>query len=123
MIQEESKLMVADNTGAKLLKVIRVLGGYKKRYARIGDIVTVTVKEAQPNSSVKKGDVLQAVIVRTKKETRRADGTYIRFDENSAVIIDKENKEPKGTRVFGPVARELRMKGFQKIVSLAPEVL
>ncbi len=123
MIQEESKLQVADNTGAKLLKVIRLKGGFQRRYARIGDIVTVTVKEAAPNSSVKKGDVLHAVIVRTKKETRRADGTYIRFDENSAVIIDKENREPKGTRVFGPVARELRDKGYQKIVSLAPEVL
>lgn len=123
MIQEESKLQVADNTGAKLLKVIRLKGGFQRRYARIGDIVTVSVKEAAPNSSVKKGDVLHAVIVRTKKETRRADGTYIRFDENSAVIIDKENREPKGTRVFGPVARELRDKGYQKIVSLAPEVL
>ena len=123
MIQEESKLKVADNSGAKRLKVIRVLGGYKKRYARIGDIVTVTVKEAQPNTPIKKGDVVQAVIVRTKKEVRRKDGSYLRFDENAAVIIDKESKEPKGTRVFGPVARELRIKGFQKIVSLAPEVL
>ena len=123
MIQEESKLKVADNSGAKLLKVIRLHGGFKRRYARIGDIVTVTVKEAAPNSAVKKGDVVHAVIVRTRKETRRPDGTYIRFDENSAVIIDKENKEPKGTRVFGPVARELRARGYQKIVSLAPEVL
>jgi len=123
MIQEESKLKVADNSGAKLLKVIRVLGGYQKRYARIGDIVTVSVKEASPNSGVKKGDVVQAVIVRTRKETRRKDGTYIRFDENAAVIVDKESKEPKGTRVFGPIARELRAKGYQKIISLAPEVL
>ena len=123
MVQAGSRIMVADNTGAKLLKIIRVLGGYKKRYARIGDIVTVTIKVAQPNTMVKKSDVVHAVIVRTKKETRRRDGTYIRFDENSAVIIDKDSKEPKGTRVFGPVARELRAKGFQKIVSLAPEVL
>ena len=123
MIQDESKLKVADNTGAKLLKVILVLGGYKKRYASIGDIVTVTVKEASPNGMVKKSDVLHAVIVRTKKEIRRADGTYIRFDENAAVIVDKKTKEPKGTRVFGPVARELRGAGYQKIISLAPEVL
>ncbi len=123
MIQEESKLKVADNSGAKLLKVIRVLGGYQKRYARIGDIVTVTVKEASPNSAVKKGDVVHAVIVRTRKETRRKDGTYIRFDENAAVVVDKDSKEPKGTRVFGPIARELRAKGYQKIISLAPEVL
>lgn len=123
MVQQESRLMVADNTGAKRLKVIRVLGGYKKRYARIGDVVTAVVKEAVPHSAVKKSDVVQAVIVRTKKETRRADGSYIRFDENAAVIIDKENKEPKGTRIFGPVARELRAAGYSKIISLAPEVL
>lgn len=123
MIQEESQLKVADNTGAKRLKVIRVLGGYKKRYARLGDIVTVTVKESVPNSMVKKSDVLHAVIVRTVKETRRKDGTYVRFDDNAAVIIDKKTKEPRGTRIFGPVARELRAKGYQKIVSLAPEVL
>lgn len=123
MIQEESKLKVADNSGAKLLKVIRVLGGYQKRYARIGDIVTVTVKEATPNGMVKKGDVLHAVIVRSRKETRRKDGTYVRFDENAAVIVDKSTKEPKGTRVFGPIARELRAAGYQKIISLAPEVL
>jgi len=115
--------MVADNTGAKRLKVIRVLGGYKKRYARIGDLVTAVVKEAVPHSAVKKSDVVHAVIVRTRKETRRADGSYIRFDENAAVIIDKENKEPKGTRIFGPVARELRAEGYNKIISLAPEVL
>lgn len=116
-------LQVADNSGAKKLMCIRVLGGYKKRYARIGDIVTCTVKEAVPRGMVKKGEVIHAVIVRQKKELRRPDGTYIRFDENAAVIVDKKNKEPKGTRIFGPVARELRTKGFQKIVSLAPEVL
>jgi large subunit ribosomal protein L14 len=116
-------LKVADNSGAKKLQVIRVLGGYKKRYARLGDVVTVTVKEAVPHSAVKKGDVVHAVLVRVVKETRRKDGSYIRFDENAAVIINRENKEPKGTRIFGPVARELRSEGFQKIVSLAPEVL
>lgn len=113
----------ADNTGAKKIQCIRVLGGYKKRYARLGDVITVTVKEAKPHSMVKKGDVLRAVVVRIRKETRRADGSYIRFDENAAVIIDKESKEPKGTRIFGPVAREIRKAGFNKIVSLAPEVL
>ena len=123
MLQTESVLKVADNSGAKKLKVIRVLGGYKKRYAGIGDIVTVTVKEAVPNAGIKKSDVVHAVIVRTRKETRRKDGTYIRFDENAAVIIDKKTKEPKGTRIFGPVARELRAAGYNKIVSLAPEVL
>lgn len=123
MVQEESVLKVADNTGAKRLKVIRVKGGYKKRYARIGDVVTAVVKEAVPHAAVKKSDIVQAVIVRTKKETRRADGSYVRFDENAAVIIDKENKEPKGTRIFGPVARELRGAGYPKIISLAPEVL
>jgi len=123
MIQEESVLKVADNSGAKKLKVIRVLGGYKKRYARIGDIVTCAVKEAAPRAAIKKGDVVHAVLVRQRKEIRRADGTYIRFDENAAVVVDKKNKEPKGTRIFGPIARELRAKGFQKIVSLAPEVL
>ena len=116
-------LNVADNTGAKKLQVIRVLGGYKKRYARIGDIVTVTIKEAVPHGTVKKSDIVHVVIVRSKKETRRKDGTYIRFDENAAVIVDKKTKEPKGTRIFGPVARELRAGGFNKIVSLAPEVL
>ncbi len=123
MIQHLSKLSVADNSGAKKLMCIRVLGGYKKRYARIGDIITCSVKEAAPRGMVKKGDVVHAVIVRQRKEIRRKNGTYIRFDENAAVIVDKENKEPKGTRIFGPVARELRTKGFQKIVSLAPEVL
>lgn len=114
---------VADNTGAKKLMCIRVLGGYKKRYAQIGDVITCAVKEANPRAQVKKGDVVHAVIVRQRKETRRPDGTYIRFDENAVVIIDKENKEPKGTRIFGPVARELRSQGYQKIISLAPEVL
>ncbi len=123
MVQDESKLVLADNSGAKKLKVIRVLGGYKKRYARIGDIVTASVKEAQPHAGVKKGDVVHAVIVRSRINTRRNDGSYIKFDENAAVIIDKKNFEPKGTRIFGPVARELRAKGFKKIVSLAPEVL
>ena len=116
-------MKVADNTGAKKLQVIRVLGGYKKRYARIGDVVTAVVKEAVPHSNVKKSDIVHAVIVRTNKETRRPDGSYIRFDENAAVIINRENKEPKGTRIFGPIARELRNEGFAKIVSLAPEVL
>lgn len=123
MVQEESKLTLADNSGAKKLKVIRVLGGYKKRYARIGDIVTASVKEAQPHTSVKKGDVVHAVIVRSKVNTRRSDGSYIKFDDNAAVLIDKENREMKATRIFGPVARELRGRGFKKIVSLAPEVL
>jgi len=123
MIQVETMLRSADNSGAKKLQCIKVLGGYKKRYARLGDIITVAVKEARPHSSVKKGEVLHAVVVRTRKETRREDGTYVRFDDNAVIIIDKETKEPKATRVFGPVARELRKKGFTKIVSLAPEVL
>ncbi len=123
MVQHRSMLKVADNTGAKRVQVIRVLGGYKKRYARLGDVVTLTVKEARPHTNVKKGDVLHGVIVRTKKETRRPDGTYIRFNDNAVVIIDKNSKEPKGTRIFGPVARELRLRGFTKIISLAPEVL
>lgn len=123
MIQHRSMLTVADNTGAKRLQCIRVLGGYRKRYARLGDIVTCAVKIAAPRGMVKKGEVVHAVLVREKKETRRKDGTYIRFDENAAVIVDKASKEPKGSRIFGPVARELRTKGFQKIISLAPEVL
>ncbi len=123
MVQHRSMLKVADNTGAKKLQVIRVLGGYKKRYARLGEIITVTVKEAQPHSMVKKGEVLHAVLVRSRKEKRRKDGTYVRFDDNAAVIIDRKSKEPKGTRIFGPVARELRANGFIKIISLAPEVL
>lgn len=123
MIQTRTMLKSADNTGAKRLQCIKVLGGHKKRYARLGDLITVTIKEAQPHSMVKKSEVLQAVVVRTRKETRRADGSYIRFDDNAVVIIDKNNQEPKGTRIFGPVARELRAKGFNKIISLAPEVL
>lgn len=123
MIQHRSMLKVADNSGAKKLQCIRVLGGYKKRYARIGDVVTCAVKEAAPRGQVKKGEVVHAVIVRQSKEVGRKDGTYVRFDENAAVIIDRKTKEPKGTRIFGPIARELRIKGFQKIVSLAPEVL
>lgn len=123
MIQHRSMLKSADNTGAKKIQCIRVLGGYQKRYAIIGDIITVTVKEAQPHGMVKKGDVLHAVIVRTRKEIRRKNGIYLRFDENAAVIVDKKTKEPKGTRIFGPIARELRLKGFNKIISLAPEVL
>jgi len=123
MVQHRSMLKVADNSGAKKLQVIRVLGGYKKRYGRLGDVVTCVVKEAVPHGNVKKSDIVHAVLVRTKKEVRRSDGSYIRFDENSAVIIDKENKEPKATRIFGPIARELRARGYQKIVSLAPEVL
>lgn len=122
MIQQESRLMVADNSGAKEVLVIKVLGGSKRRYANIGDIVTVTVKRATPSGMVKKGDVLQAVIVRTKHGLRRKDGSLIKFDENAAVII-KEDLNPRGTRIFGPVARELREKNFMKIVSLAPEVL
>lgn len=116
-------LAVADNTGAKLLQCVRVLGGYKKRYAHVGDIVTCVVKEAVPHGTVKKSDVVHAVLVRTHKETRRKDGSYIRFDDNAAVIIDKKSGEPKGTRIFGPVARELRSRGYMKIISLAPEVL
>lgn len=123
MIQAETRLSVADNSGAKKLKCIKVLGGNKKRYAGVGDVITVSVKEATPHSNVKKGDVLHAVVVRTQKEIRRKDGSYVRFDDNAAVIIDKKNKEPKGSRIFGPVARELRAKGFNKIISLAPEVL
>ncbi len=123
MIQVESKLKSADNTGAKKLQCIKVLGGNRKRYARVGDVITASIKEAQPHSNVKKGDVVHAVIVRTKKEVGRPDGTYVRFDDNAVVIIDKETKAMKGTRVFGPVARELRKNGFLKIISLAPEVL
>ena len=123
MIQHRSMLNVADNSGAKLLQCLRVLGGYKKRYARLGDIVTCSVKIAAPRGLVKKGEVVHAVIVRQRKEERRKDGTYIRFDECAAVVIDKKSKEPRGSRIFGPVARELRNKGFQKIISLAPEVL
>lgn len=122
MIQTETRLRVADNSGAKLLQCIKVLGGSRRRYATVGDIIVVSVKEAMPNSKVKKGDVMKAVIVRTKKEIARPDGSYIKFDDNSAVLITQQN-EPVGTRIFGPVARELRAKNFMKIISLAPEVL
>jgi len=122
MIQSETRLTVADNSGAKELYCIKVLGGSKRRYASIGDIITCSVKEAIPNAKVGKGDIVQAVIVRTRKEISRPDGSMIRFDDNSAVILSKSN-EPVGTRIFGPVARELRAKRFMKIVSLAPDVL
>lgn len=122
MIQTETRLTVADNSGAKELYCIKVLGGSKRRYAGIGDIIVVSVKEAIPNAKVKKGDIVKAVIVRTRKEVARPDGSMIRFDDNSAVIINPSN-EPVGTRIFGPVARELRAKRFMKIISLAPEVL
>ncbi|MCI9196593.1 MAG: 50S ribosomal protein L14 [Lachnospiraceae bacterium] len=122
MIQQESRLKVADNTGAKEILCIRVLGGSTRRYGKIGDVIVATVKDATPGGVVKKGDVVRAVVVRTVNKTRRADGSYIRFDENAAVII-KEDMTPRGTRIFGPVARELREKHFMKIVSLAPEVL
>ena len=122
MIQQESMLKIADNSGAKSALCIRVLGGSKRRYASVGDVVVVTVKDAIPNSPVKKGEVVQAVIVRTAKEVRRPDGTYIRFDDNAAVLLTPQG-EPRGTRIFGPVGRELREKRYMKIVSLAPEVL
>ncbi len=122
MIQAETRLSVADNSGAKVVSCIKVLGGSRRRYASIGDIIVVSVKVAMPNSKVKKGDVLKAVVVRTKKEIRRPDGSFIRFDENSAVLINAQ-REPIGTRIFGPVARELRAQRFMKIISLAPEVL
>ena len=122
MIQVESYLKVADNTGAKEIHCIRVLGGSKRKYGNIGDVIVASVRKAAPGGTVKKGDVVKAVIVRTKRGVRREDGTYVRFDENAAVII-KEDKNPKGTRIFGPVARELREKDFMKILSLAPEVI
>lgn len=122
MIQPETRLTVADNSGAKQVYCIKVLGGSQRRYATVGDIIVVSVKEALPNSKVKKGDVMKAVVVRTTKEVGRADGSFIKFDDNSAVLINNQ-KEPIGTRIFGPVARELRAKRFMKIVSLAPEVL
>lgn len=122
MIQQESYLKVADNTGAKEIKCIRVLGGSKRKYGSIGDIIVASVRKAAPGGSVKKGDVVKAVIVRTARGVRRADGTYVRFDENAAVLI-KDDKNPTGTRIFGPVARELRDKEFMKILSLAPEVI
>ena len=122
MIQEESYLKVADNTGAKELKTIRVLGGSKRKYGNVGDVVVASVRKATPGGSVKKGDVVKAVIVRTTKGVRRADGTYVRFDENAAVLI-KDDNSPRGTRIFGPVARELRDSGYMKICSLAPETV
>lgn len=121
MIQAETRLKVADNSGAKLIECFKVLGGSRRRYASIGDIIVASVKSSEPRGSVKKGDKVKAVIVRQKTPLRRADGSYIRFDENAAIIVD--GKDPKGSRVFGPVARELREKGFSKIISLAPEVL
>lgn len=122
MVQEYSVLNCADNTGARKVMCFRILGGTRRKYAKLGDTVVVSVKDAQPNSGVKRGDVARAVIVRTKKETRRADGSYIRFDDNAAVLISAEG-EPRGTRIFGPVARELRERRFMRIVSLAPEVI
>jgi large subunit ribosomal protein L14 len=123
MIQQESRLKVADNTGGRELLVIRVMGGSRRQYGRVGDVVVATVKSAAPHGSVKKSEVVKAVVVRTAKEYRREDGSYIRFDDNAAVILDTDGVNPKGTRIFGPVARELRERGFTKIVSLAPEVL
>jgi large subunit ribosomal protein L14 len=122
MIQEETNLAVADNSGAKKIRCIRVLGGHGKKYARVGDIIVASVKSAIPNGGIKKGEVVKAVIVRTAKEQRRSDGSYIRFDDNAAVILNQKG-DPKGTRIFGPVARELREKQYMKIISLAPEVL
>ncbi len=122
MIRTETRLKVADNTGAKIIKCFRVLGSTRRRYASIGDVIVASVKVADPRQMVKKGEVVKAVIVRIKKAYRRKDGSYIRFDENAAVILDKD-KEPKGTRIFGPIPRELREKGYSKIISLAPEVL
>ncbi|MEP7234547.1 MAG: 50S ribosomal protein L14 [Ignavibacteriota bacterium] len=122
MIQEESNLLVADNSGAKRVRCIRILGGHERRYAGLGDVVVVSVKAAIPNGQVKKGEVSKAVIVRTKKESRRRDGSYIRFDENAVVLLNAQG-EPRGTRIFGPVARELRERQYMKIVSLAPEVI
>lgn len=123
MIQKESRLNVADNSGARELLVIQVMGGSIRRYGSVGDMVTATVKKAVPNSAVKKGSIVKAVIVRTKKEYKRDDGSYIRFDDNAAVIVDPDSKNPVGTRIFGPVARELRPAGYSRIMSLAPEVL
>lgn len=123
MIQQESRLKVADNTGARELLVIHVMGGSSRRYGRVGDVVVGTVKQSTPHGSVKKSDIVKAVIVRCAKEWRRDDGSYIRFDDNAAVILDADGRNPRGTRIFGPVARELREEGFMKIVSLAPEVL
>jgi len=122
VVQQESRLRIADNTGAREILCIRVLGGSTRRYARVGDIIVASVKQAQPGAAIKKGDVVKAVVVRTKQKIRREDGSYIRFDDNAAVII-REDRNPRGTRIFGPVARELRYKDFMKIVALAPEVL
>jgi large subunit ribosomal protein L14 len=123
MIQQESRLKVADNSGAKEILCIQVTGGSRRRYARVGDVIVATVKQAAPHSAVKKGSIVRAVVVRTAKEISRSDGSYIRFDENAAVILETDSRGPRGTRIFGPVARELREKGFMRIVSLAPEVL
>ncbi len=123
MIQAGTRLKVTDNSGAKKVQCIKVLGGTKRRYAGVGDIITVAVKEAQPHTAIKKGQVMHAVIVRTRKEIQRPDGTIVRFDDNAVVIVDRKTKEPKATRIFGPVPRELRNFGFIKIISLAPEVL
>jgi len=123
MIQQESRLKVADNTGAREILVIHVMGGSKRKYAGVGDVVVATVKSATPHGSVKKSEIVRAVVVRTSKEWRREDGSYIRFDDNAAVILDGDSSNPRGTRIFGPVARELREKGYMKIVSLAPEAL
>ena len=122
MIQQESRLKVADNSGAREILTIKVLGGTRRKYASIGDLITCTVKQATPGGAVKKGEIVQAVIVRTKREVRRKDGSYIKFDDNAAVLV-REDKSPRGTRIFGPVARELREAGYMKIVSLAPEVI
>ncbi len=124
MIQVQTRLKTADNSGAKEVQCIRILGGYRHRYARIGDVIVAAVKTAVPHAAIKKGDIVKAVIVRTRKEIRRKDGSYLRFDDNACIVIaDAEKKEPKGTRIFGPVAREVRQAGFVKIASLAPEVL
>jgi large subunit ribosomal protein L14 len=123
MIRSHSKLKVADNTGAKVIQVITVLGGSHQQFGKVGDVVSASVKQALPHSTMTEGEKVHAVIIRTKKEYRRKDGTYIRFDDNAAVIIDKDSKSPVGTRIFGPIARELKARGFKKIISLAPEVL
>lgn len=123
MIQMRTMIKVADNSGARKVQCIKVLGGSRKRYAGIGEVITAAVKEAEPHATIKKGDVVQAVIVRTKKEIRRKDGSYLRFSENACVVVDQNKKEPKGSRVFGPIAREVRRAGFFKVASLAPEVL
>ncbi|MDI6808110.1 MAG: 50S ribosomal protein L14 [Candidatus Eisenbacteria bacterium] len=122
MVQPRSIITISDNTGARIARCVKVLGGSKKRYGRIGDIIVVSIRDAIPGATIKKGDVAKAVLIRTKKEMRRKDGSYVKFDENAAVLIDEQN-EPRGTRIFGPVARELRDKKFMKIVSLAPEVI